>query len=340
MLLSAEERNALLLSTLAGLSTVLGGGLAVIKRPGPALLAFLLGVAIGVMALLSVVELWIRNAVDNGPVWVTLSLGLGAGLYYVAHPYFPDFSPHAHSEPQDAKELSKLHLEERVADSPTAASAKSGSARQSTSSRRPVHKSLAQLQAHGHKDETDSQGSQEGTSVAGSDLSKTGSDPASSSASDASSSAARSADLLRLGFLMALTMTLHNAPEGFAVAFASFTNLGGIMALAIAVHNIPEGVIVAAPVFAATGSRCKACGLALASGLSEPVGALLALLVVKPFLTPRLVHLMLAFVGGIMLAVCCTELWTEGRKCLHDRQLALGICLGAVIMGITLLLGV
>lgn len=72
----------------------------VIKRPGPALLAFLLGVAIGVMALLSVVELWIRNAVDNGPVWVTLSLGLGAGLYYVAHPYFPDFSPHAHSEPQ------------------------------------------------------------------------------------------------------------------------------------------------------------------------------------------------------------------------------------------------
>ena len=37
------------------------------------------------------------------------------------------------------------------------------------------------------------------------------------------------------------------------------------MALAIAVHNIPEGVIVAAPVFAATGNRWAACGLALAS---------------------------------------------------------------------------
>ena len=49
------------------------------------------------------------------------------------------------------------------------------------------------------------------------------------------------------------------------VAFASFTNLGPIMALAIAVHNIPEGVIVAAPVFAATGNRWKAIGLALAS---------------------------------------------------------------------------
>eukprot|EP00958_Prasinococcus_capsulatus_P024973 scaffold4047_cov188-Prasinococcus_capsulatus_cf.AAC.1 len=45
------------------------------------------------------------------------------------------------------------------------------------------------------------------------------------------------------------------------------------MAAAIAVHNIPEGVIVAAPVFAATGSRWKSLALALASGLSEPLGA-------------------------------------------------------------------
>lgn len=43
-------------------------------------------------------------------------------------------------------------------------------------------------------------------------------------------------------------------------------------------------------------------------GLSEPVGALLALLVVKPFLTPRLVHLMLAFVGGIMASPSQTAL--------------------------------
>ncbi len=34
--------------------------------------------------------------------------------------------------------------------------------------------------------------------------------------------AARSAELLRLGLLMALTMTLHNMPEGFAVHPAPF----------------------------------------------------------------------------------------------------------------------
>lgn len=68
-----------------------------IIRPGPALLGFLLGVAIGVMGLLSVVELWIKNAIDNGTLSVTLALAIGAGLYYFAHPYFPDFQAPSHS---------------------------------------------------------------------------------------------------------------------------------------------------------------------------------------------------------------------------------------------------
>lgn len=80
----------------------------------------------------------------------------------------------------------------------------------------------------------------------------------------------RAAELLRLGLLMALTMTLHNLPEGFAVAFSSFTDFGPYMALAIALHNVPEGVIVAAPVFAATGSRWKAMATALASVRRPP----------------------------------------------------------------------
>jgi ZIP family zinc transporter len=49
------------------------------------------------------------------------------------------------------------------------------------------------------------------------------------------------------------------------VAFSAFTDFGAVMALAIAVHNIPEGVIVAAPVYAATNSRWKAMGIAVAS---------------------------------------------------------------------------
>lgn len=139
---------------------------------------------------------------------------------------------------------------------------------------------------------------------------------------------------------MSLTMTLHNLPEGFAVAFSSMTDFGPIMALAIAIHNIPEGVIVAAPVYAATGSRWKSLLIAALSGLSEPVGALIALLSVKPIISEKSLHITLAFVGGIMSSVCLLELWPEGRKCKSDGRLFLGIAFGAVIMGWTLAVGI
>lgn len=135
-------------------------------------------------------------------------------------------------------------------------------------------------------------------------------------------------------------MTLHNLPEGFAVAFASFTDFGPIMAAAIAMHNIPEGIIVAAPVYAATGSRLKALAVATASGLSEPLGAVIALMAAKPMLSPEGLHYILAFVGGIMAAVCLLELWPEGKKCKSDKEMWGGIALGGILMGWTLWVGV
>jgi ZIP family zinc transporter len=120
------------------------------------------------------------------------------------------------------------------------------------------------------------------------------------------------------------------------VAFAAFTDFGPIMAAAIALHNIPEGLIVAAPVYAATGSRWKALGLATASGLSEPLGALLALLLVKPFLTAARLQYLLSFVGGVMAAVSLLELWPEAKRCRNDQRMAWGIALGASLMGATL----
>ena len=74
----------------------------------------------------------------------------------------------------------------------------------------------------------------------------------------------------------------------------------------------------------------------LGQGLSEPVGALIALVFIKPYLTPLRLHLMLAFVGGVMSAVCWIELLPEGRRCKHDGALLRGTLLGAGLMAITL----
>jgi len=290
----AEGQNAILLSTLAGLSTGIGGLIAIIKKPDNGLLATLLGVAIGVMSALSILEMFLRNAYEHGLVGISAAVLLGGLSYVLLQPYLPAFEV-LHGASQGSK---------AGIDGNSKSNGNEG-----------VSNSLAKLQ---------------GSSATQSPpLRKAGVDKL------------RAAELMRLGLLMGLVMTLHNLPEGFAVAFSSFTDFGPYMAFAIAIHNIPEqGVIVAAPVYAATGSRWKAMGIALASGLSEPIGALIALVAVKPFISEEPLHYILAFVGGIMLAVCVVELWPEAKKCKDDGKLFQGILGGVIVMSLTLFMGV
>ena len=94
--------------------------------------------------------------------------------------------------------------------------------------------------------------------------------------------------LLRVGLLTAVTLTAHNLPEGMAVAISTMgsVNLGLKLAVAIALHNIPEGLAIACPlIMSKRYSPPAAIGIAFASGLSEPVGALLTLLVLQNIIT-------------------------------------------------------
>lgn len=83
--------------------------------------------------------------------------------------------------------------------------------------------------------------------------------------------------LQQMGLLTALSITIHNLPEGLATFVAALNDpLNGVpIALGIALHNIPEGVCVAIPIYYATGSRWKGFLYALASGFSELIGGLL-----------------------------------------------------------------
>lgn len=337
--LTPEEQWALGLSTFAGLCTSIGAAAAVVKRPDDALLAFLLGIAIGVMFLLSLVELWLRNAAEHGWAEVTFAVLLGALAYQLLQPFIPDFQPEVlvHSAASE-DEMDRLDAEtlaaQQLALKAAAAHERPYGAVVRQSARRGDAASVAPAAANGSIEGGGLLAQKAGSAGRGASAQERPRTPT------AREVRTRSAELLRLGMLMAVTMTLHNAPEGFAVAFASFTPLGPIMALAIATHNLAEGVIVAAPVYAATGSRWKALAIATASGLSEPLGGLVALLVVRPYLSSsEWLQVMLAFVGGIMMAVCALELWPEGKKCRHDRRLLSGVAVGAVVMGWTLWMG-
>jgi len=146
--------------------------------------------------------------------------------------------------------------------------------------------------------------------------------------------------LYKSGILTAIALGVHNFPEGLAmgVAVLESAQYGFVLMIAIALHNIPEGIAVAAPIQAGNGGKMKATGIAMLTGLTEPLGALFALLVLGSFLTPLMVGISLAFVGGIMTVVSCRELIPQAIRQNRPKHMIVGILFGSSVMQMSLVL--
>ena len=149
-------------------------------------------------------------------------------------------------------------------------------------------------------------------------------------------------DLFRVGTLTAIGIFLHNLPEGFVTLAGSLESLshGFLLFIAISIHNIPEGISVAVPIHASTGNARKAFLWSFLSGAAEPVGAIVAVFILLPFLllANPLVSLSLAFVAGIMVFISVDELLPAAREYGEDHITAGSFVLGLAVMMGTLFL--
>ncbi|WP_308659333.1 zinc transporter ZupT [uncultured Alistipes sp.] len=150
----------------------------------------------------------------------------------------------------------------------------------------------------------------------------------------------RNPKLMHMGLMTALAIAIHNFPEGIATFTTAVddTTLGAAIAVAIAIHNIPEGIAVSVPVYYATGDRTKAFRLSLLSGVAEPVGALLAWLVLMPFMSPTLMGCILAGVAGIMVFISIDELLPAAREYGEAHISIYGVVTGMAVMAVSLLM--
>ena len=112
----------------------------------------------------------------------------------------------------------------------------------------------------------------------------------------------RISPLQTVGILTAVAICIHNFPEGMATFLTTTQDvtLGLSVAVAIAIHNIPEGIAVALPIYQATGKRRYAMLYAAISGITEPIGALVGMLIFGLLLPQVLVGFLMASVAGIM----------------------------------------
>jgi ZIP family zinc transporter len=143
--------------------------------------------------------------------------------------------------------------------------------------------------------------------------------------------------LLTTGIVSMLVIALHNFPEGIATFMSSYGNtaLGISITIAIAMHNIPEGITVALPIYLSTNSKKKAFLYTFLSGITEPLGAILAFLILRYFLTDLLLGAIFGIVGGIMIYIAVDDLIPTSRKYGYDGIALIFTLLGICIMPLT-----
>ncbi len=138
--------------------------------------------------------------------------------------------------------------------------------------------------------------------------------------------------LLRTGLLLAIGITIHNIPEGVAVGagYMHAPEFGLFIGAAILLHNIPEGMATALPLCKSGVCKWDSFRAALFSGLTEPVGAVLAALFLSA--NSSFIPFALAFAGGVMMFITLDELIPTAREHGHQHTTALGIIFGAMFV--------
>jgi len=146
--------------------------------------------------------------------------------------------------------------------------------------------------------------------------------------------------LMRLGIFTALTIAIHNFPEGLATFIVAIqdSQIAIPIALAIAIHNIPEGIAVSVPIYYATGNKRKAFFYSFLSGFSEPIGALIGYLILMPFISDTLMGIIFALVAGIMVFISLDELLPSAREYGEHHLSIYGLVTGMMLMAFSLLL--
>lgn len=151
----------------------------------------------------------------------------------------------------------------------------------------------------------------------------------------------KGSSLYKLGIISAIVLMLHNIPEGI-ITFLTSSNdlkLGLKVAIAITLHNIPEGICIGVPIYYSTHKVGKAIKTTLISGLSEPLGAILAYLFLYKYINNTILNIIFILVAGIMISLAINDILKESLKFSNknNKYIYVGFIIGIIFFVISLL---
>ena len=140
--------------------------------------------------------------------------------------------------------------------------------------------------------------------------------------------------------MLVLAVTLHNIPEGMAVGVVFAGVLSGNAAISvagafaltigIAIQNFPEGAVISMPLVGCGLSKKRSFLYGFLSGVVEPVGAVLTILMTS-LIEPMLPYI-LSFAAGAMIYVVVEDLIPESQNGRHSDIATIGVAAGFALM--------
>ncbi|WP_339298143.1 ZIP family metal transporter [Paenibacillus sp. FSL R5-0623] len=134
-------------------------------------------------------------------------------------------------------------------------------------------------------------------------------------------------------FMIIAAITMHNLPEGLSVGVSyasSDENLGNLIAFSIGLQNAPEGFLVALFLVNQNIGRFKALGIATLTGAVEIITAMIGYTLSS--LVAGLVPYGLAFAAGAMMFIVYKELIPESHGDGNARVATMSFLLGLITM--------
>jgi len=145
-----------------------------------------------------------------------------------------------------------------------------------------------------------------------------------------------SSNLLKIGIVIGIGLTIHNLPEGLAIGsgFEASSELGLTLALAICIHDFPEGIAMALPLKQGGFKKSKVIFFTAVSGISTGIGALLGAIIGN--ISHYTIGFSLSFAAGAMLYIVSCEIIPESNLIYKGKISKLGNIIG-IILGLTII---
>ncbi|MBC8062108.1 MAG: ZIP family metal transporter [Clostridiaceae bacterium] len=136
---------------------------------------------------------------------------------------------------------------------------------------------------------------------------------------------------MRVAFMAAMGLMVHNLPEGIIMGcgFLATQGLGIKMSIIISIHDIPEGMAVAAPLMANKTKISKILLYAFLAAFPTAIGVWIGAYLGS--LSGDVLGGCLSFASGIMLYVVCGEMLPESSKLWNGITSTMGVLTGIVL---------